>query len=73
MVDRSGGVHASSRRRYGPETVLRFQSPLINLGMPFSGTRHSEIFHRVAMGVAAYHFTVPTRRYTASRLKYAYV
>ena len=27
MADRSGAVHASSCRRCGPETVLRFQSP----------------------------------------------
>jgi hypothetical protein len=39
--------------------------------MQFSCTRLSEIFHRVAIGVAAYHLTVPTRRYTPSRLKYA--
>ena len=50
---------------------LRFQSPLINPGMQFSCTRLSEIFHRVAIGIAAYHLTVPTRRYTPSRLKYA--
>jgi len=71
VADRSGAVHASSCRRCGPETVPRFQSPLINPGMPFSGTRLSEIFHRVAVGVVVYHVTVPTNRYTPSRLKYA--
>src|SRR5205814_568086 len=46
-------------RRCGPETVLRFQSPLINPCMHFSRTRLSEIFHRIAIGAAVYHLTVP--------------
>ena len=71
MADRSGAVHASGCRRCGPETVLRFQSPLINPGVPFSGTRLSEVIQRVAIGAALYHVTVPTNRYTPSRLKYA--
>ena len=71
MADRSGAVHASSCRRCGPETVLRFQSPLINPGVPISGTRLSEIIHRAASGTAMYGVTVPTNRYTPSRLKYA--
>ena len=71
VADRSGAVHASGCRRCGPETVLRFQSPLINPGVPFSGTRLSEVIQRVAIGAALYHVTVPTNRYTPSRLKYA--
>jgi hypothetical protein len=39
-----GAVHAVGCRRCGPETVLRFQSPLIKPGMQFSSTRLSEIF-----------------------------
>ena len=50
---------------------LRFQSPLINPGMRFSRTRLSEILHRVAVGVAVYHLTVPTSSYTPNFLKYA--
>jgi hypothetical protein len=50
---------------------LRFQSPLINPGMPFSGTRLSEIIHLAVVGAALYHVTVPTNRYTPSLLKYA--
>ena len=73
VADRSGAVHASSCRRCGPETVLRFQSPLIKPGMQFSRTRLSEIFHRAAVGAAVYHVTVPVSRYTPSRLKYAQV
>jgi len=42
-----------------PETGLRFQSPLIKPGMRFSRTRLSEVFHRVAVGAAVYHVTVP--------------
>ena len=71
MADRSGAVHAVSCRRCGPETVLRLQSPLINPGMPFSGTRLSEIIHLAAVGAALYHVTVPANRYTPSLLKYA--
>jgi hypothetical protein len=71
VADRSGAVHAFNCRRCGPETVLRLQSPLINPGMPVSSTRLSEIIHRVALGAALYHATVPTNRYTPSLLKYA--
>jgi hypothetical protein len=71
VADRSGAVHASGCRRCGPETVLRFQSPLINPGVPISGTRLSEIIHRVAVDVALFHVTVPDNRYTPRRLKYA--
>jgi len=38
------------------------QSPLINPGVPISDTRLSEIIHRVAVGIALYHVTVPTNR-----------
>jgi len=70
VADRSGAVHASGCRRCGPETVFRLQSPLINPGMPFSGTRLSEIIHLAAIGAALYQVTVPTNRYTPSLLKY---
>jgi hypothetical protein len=73
VADRSGAVHAFLCRRCGPETVLRFQSPLIKPGMQFSSTRLSEIFHRAAVGAAVYHLTVPANRYTPSLLKYAKV
>jgi hypothetical protein len=64
---RSGAVHASSCRRCGPETVLRFQSPLINPGMPFSSTRLSEVLHRTAVCAAVYHLTVgPENVYVSS-------
>jgi hypothetical protein len=59
VADRSGAVHALNCRRCGPETVLRFQSPLIKPGMRFSRTRLSEVFHRDAVGAAVYHLTVP--------------
>jgi hypothetical protein len=59
VAERSGAVHASGCRRCGPETVLRFQSPLINPGMRFSRTRLSEVLQRTAVGVAVYHLTVP--------------
>jgi len=35
------------------------------------GTRLSEVIHRVLIGAALYQVTVPTNRYTPSRLKYA--
>jgi hypothetical protein len=73
VADRSGAVHTVGCRRCGPETVPRFQSPLIKPGMRFSRTRLSEIFHRVAFGVAVYHLTVPTSSYTPSFLKYAWL
>jgi hypothetical protein len=60
VADRSGAVHACRCRRCGPETVLRLQSPLIKPGVPFSSTRLSEVFHRVAIGAATYHLTVPS-------------
>ena len=66
MAARSGAVHASGCRRCGPETVLRFQSPLIKPCMPFSSTRLSEAFHRTALGAAVAHLTVPCSRYTPS-------
>ena len=69
VADRSGAVHASGCRRCGPETILRFQSPLINPCMRFSRTRLSEVLHRAAIGAAVYHLTVPASWYTPSRLK----
>ena len=53
--------------------MLRFQSPLIKPGMRFSRTRLSEILHRVALGVAVYHLTVPTSSYIPNFLKYAWL
>jgi len=73
VAARFGAVHASDCRRCGPETVLRFQSPLIKPGMQFSRTRLSEIFHRVAVGVAVCHATAPFNRYTPSPLRYVEV
>ena len=70
MADRSGAVHAAGCRRGGPETVLRFQSPLIKPGMQFSSTRLSEIFHRAAVGAAVYHLTVPDNMHTPNFWKY---
>src|SRR4029450_11486911 len=58
---RSGAVQASHCRRCGPETVPRFQSPLIKPCMRFSRTRLSEVLHRTAFGVAVYHSTVHSR------------
>ena len=60
VVDRPGAVHASRCRAAVPRPCLRFQSPLIKPGVPFSSTRLSEVFHRVAVGVAVYHLTVPS-------------
>ena len=71
MVDRSGAVHAKGCRRCGPEAVPRFQSPLINPGMWFSHTRLSEVFHRVVVGVAVCHLTVPVNWWTPSLSKNA--
>src|SRR5919201_1358601 len=62
VADRSGAVHASGCRHCGPETVPRFQPPLINPCMHFSRTRLSEAFHRVALGAAVY--PVPSRLLT---------
>jgi hypothetical protein len=58
---RSGAVHALGFRRCGPETVLRFQSPLIKPCMPVSSTRLSEVFHLTAVDVAVAQVTVPLR------------
>ena len=71
VADRSGAVHAFGCRRCGPETVPRFQPPLINPCTTFSITRLSEILHRVAVGVALFHLTVPERVYTPNFWKYA--
>ena len=71
VADRSGAVHASGCRHCGPETVPRLQPPLINPCMHFSRTRLSEILHRVALGAAVYHATVPTSSYTPSFSKCA--
>ena len=71
VADRSGAVHAFGCRRCGPETVPRFQPPLINPCTTFSITRLSEVLHRVAVGVAMFHLTVPDRVYTPNFWKYA--
>src|SRR6266568_6597888 len=71
VADRSGAVHAFGCRRCGPETVPRFQPPLINPCTTFSITRLSEVLHRVAVGAALFHLTVPDRVYTPNFWKYA--
>jgi len=71
VAGRSGAVHASSCRRCGPETVPRLQPPLIKPCVRFSRTRLSEVLHRVALGAAVYHLTVPDNMHTPNFWKYA--
>jgi hypothetical protein len=52
-----------------PRPRLRFQPPLIKLGMRFSRTQLSEIVHRVPIGAALRPAMVPLSRYIPSHWK----